>query len=118
METAKEVEKSNRRYRRAMTAFAILFLISIAAILLLWQSGPRDMTADGIEDPRFVLGLTLVTAATSLAGFVSTTWLAWRKERRDAASYKLQVERQQLEIERLRLELEQERGREKVGGGS
>ncbi len=64
-----------------------------------------------VDDPRLVLGITLMTATISLVGFVSTTWLAWRKESRESVSYKLQLERQQLEIERLRLELEKERGK-------
>jgi preprotein translocase subunit SecF len=65
-----------------------------------------------MDDPRIALGILLVTTLMSLIGFISKTWLAWRKERRDAVSYRLRVERQQLEIEQLRLELEKEKAKE------
>lgn len=100
------------RYVRWMAAFAVMFLVSAGAVLLIWGSPARGFSAGVVDDPRFVLGITVMTATVSLAGFVSTTWLAWRKESRDSASYKLQVERQQLEIERLRLELEKEQGKQ------
>ena len=65
-----------------------------------------------MDDPRIALGALLVTTLMSLVGFISKTWLAWRKERRDAVSYRLRVERQQLEIEQLRLELAKERAKQ------
>ena len=115
MSNDNETDKSGRRYYLWMAAFAVVFLVSAGIVLLLWGTTARGMSAEVVDDPRLVLGITLVTAATSLVGFISTTWLAWRKESRNSASYKLQVERQQLEIERLRLELEKERGK---GGGA
>lgn len=65
-----------------------------------------------MDDPRIALAILLVTTLISLIGFISKTWLAWRKERRDAVTYRLQVERQQLEIEQSRLELERERAKQ------
>ena len=118
MNTDNENGRLGRRYTRWMMAWAVVFLVSAGAVLLLWRGGARGMSAGVVDDPRLVLGVTLVTAATSLVGFVSTTWLAWRKESRDSASYKLQVERQQLEIERLRLELEKERDKDRATSGA
>lgn len=69
-----------------------------------------------MEDPRIALGILLVTTSMSLIGFISKTWLAWRKERSDAVSYRLRIERQQLEIEQLRLELEKERAKQSQTG--
>lgn len=43
--------------------------------------------------------LPLITTVVSILGFLTTTWLAWRKERRE-------TQREQLELERLRLEVE------------
>lgn len=116
MNTGETPRRLASRYVRWMAAFAVLFLISAGAALLMWGGNTRVFSGDVVDDPRFVLGISLTTAAISLAGFVSTTWLAWRKESRESASYKLQVERQQLEIERLRLELEKERGKGVAGG--
>ena len=115
MNTEETTRRSGSRYVRWMAVFAILFLISAGAVLLMWGSPARGFSAGVVDDPRFVLGITVMTATISLAGFVSTTWLAWRKESRESASYKLQAERQQLEIERLRLELEKERGKQTAG---
>lgn len=106
-----ENNESGGRYYLWMAVFAVVFFVSAGIVLLVWGNTARGMSAGVLDDPRLVVGITLVTAATSLVGFVSTTWLAWRKESRDSASYKLQVERQQLEIERLRIELEKERGK-------
>ena len=115
MNTEETTRRSGSRYVRWMAAFAVLFLVSAGAVLLLWGDTTRVFSGDLVDDPRFVLGITVMTATISLAGFVSTTWLAWRKESRESASYKLQAERQQLEIERLRLELEKERGKQTAG---
>ncbi|MCB0205037.1 MAG: hypothetical protein H6649_11385 [Caldilineae bacterium] len=104
-------DRSGSRYVIWMIAFAALFLISAGAVLMMWGTTTRVVSDGLVNDPRVVLGVTLMTATISLVGFISTTWLAWRKESRESASYRLQMERQQLEIERLRLELEKERGK-------
>lgn len=101
--------ETERRHQRWMAVFGALFLVSVGAAF--WLSGPggRTFTGEAVDDPRVALSIAVLAAVTSLLGFVSTTLLAWRKERREAAVFRFQVERQELEIERLRLELAQER---------
>ncbi|MCB0244338.1 MAG: hypothetical protein KDI12_13065, partial [Anaerolineae bacterium] len=84
-----ENNESGGRYYLWMAVFAVVFFVSAGIVLLVWGNTARGMSAGVLDDPRLVVGITLVTAATSLVGFVSTTWLAWRKESRDSASYKL-----------------------------
>ncbi len=108
-----EQGESGGREQRWMRLFGVAFLVSVGLALALSGTPGRALSEDIADDPRIALSIALVTAATSLVGFVSTTWLAWRKERREGSVFRLQVERQQLEIERLKLELAAER--EKVG---
>jgi len=60
-----------------------------------------------------ITGVTLVTSLTSLLGFLSTTVLAWRKEKRDSAALLFDNEKKELELEKLRLELEKMKTEEK-----
>lgn len=61
-----------------------------------------------------ITGVTLLTSLTSLLGFISTTVLAWRKEKRDSAAIRSDNEKKELELEKLRLELEKMKVDEKV----
>lgn len=49
--------------------------------------------------------VSLLTSITSLVGFFSTTVLAWRKEKREAVTAKLEIKKKELELEKLRVEL-------------
>lgn len=51
-------------------------------------------------------GVTFLTSLTSLLGFISTTLLAWRKEKRDAETVRFDNEKKELELEKLRWEIE------------
>jgi len=57
------------------------------------------------ELPLFIATVSLLTSITSLIGFISTTVLAWRKERREARSADLDIKRKELEIQKLQQEL-------------
>jgi hypothetical protein len=58
-------------------------------------------------DPAAMLGLWLsaVSAITALVGLASSLWLGWRKEGREIAQHRLELERARLEIQKLRQEL-------------
>lgn len=77
--------------------------------------------AYNVEPPRTPIGSTgssvnnaplltafaaLVTALVTLGGFLYTSVLTWRKERRDAVLAELDVEKRRLENEKLRRDLE------------
>lgn len=70
---------------------------------------PDGGTDSGEANAPWMLGLSVVTAVVSAAGFVATTFFALRTDRRETALHELQlanlraeIERQALEIERLR----------------
>ena len=50
---------------------------------------------------------TVLTAISSLVGFVSTSILGWRKDRREAKLADLEHKRLEIELEKQRLELEE-----------
>jgi hypothetical protein len=59
------------------------------------------------SDPISVaaLWISAVSAITALLGLAMSTWLGWRKERREVVQAKAELERTQLEIEKLRRDL-------------
>jgi len=52
-----------------------------------------------------IVVVSLLTSVTSLLGFLFTTVVAWRKERREQQHSDLDLEKKRLEVERLRQEL-------------
>jgi len=75
---------------------------------LLAESGETVTIAVQSEadaNSRWTVILSLATTVVSILGFLSTTWLAWRRENRDREREGLELERLRLEIEKLRREL-------------
>lgn len=70
----------------------------VIALVLPDQSG---------ESPAWSIYLPLATTVVSILGFLTTTWLAWRKERRETARETMELERLRLEIEALKRRIEQ-----------
>ena len=64
-------------------------------------------------DPTALVGLWLsaVSAITALIGLASTLWLGWRKEGREMAQHRLELEKARLEIRKLEQELGATRNR-------
>jgi putative Ca2+/H+ antiporter (TMEM165/GDT1 family) len=57
-------------------------------------------------DAQFVLTLgSLITAVTTLLGFLVTTVMTWRKERRESNATSVEPEKNKLELEKLRREI-------------
>ncbi len=59
-----------------------------------------------LDKTALVLVVSLLTSLTSLIGFITTTVLAYRKDKREELTVKIAVERSELELEKLRFELE------------
>ena len=57
--------------------------------------------------------ISFLTSLTSLLGFISTTVLAWRKEKRDVHAIRLENEKKELELIKLKIELEKIKAEEK-----
>jgi hypothetical protein len=60
-----------------------------------------------------IFGVTFLTSITSLLGFISTTVLAWRKEKRDKEAIRYDNEKKELELEKLKWALEKLKAEEK-----
>jgi hypothetical protein len=72
---------------------------------------PQGGAANSSEPPDATamagLWLSAISAITALLGLVSSLWLGWRKEQREVAQHRLELERTRLEVEKLRRDLGQ-----------
>ena len=98
-----------RPYRGLRLFFLVVF---VGSLLLLFGASSAflfDDSGGGTESGADVAGIALLSSVASLAGFASTTVLAWRKDRREAAADLRGIEGQRIALERDRLALERER---------
>lgn len=96
-----------RRYRGLRRFFLVLFLAATVLVFLTvatFEASSGNGDNGALSSSGFATTLALLTSVTSLIGWVSTTALAWRKDRRDAVR-----ERAQLDLEDRRLTLEEEK---------
>lgn len=101
-----------KKYR---SRFGWVFVISCVVLLLsglLWLAdsgegsvGVPPLTPETINLPTILSVASLLTSITSLVGFIITTWIAWRRERREQQFADLDLEKVRLEVEKLRLEV-------------
>ena len=116
------------RYAKAQGIFgtvfvlsSILFVIMVPVLLDFPNSG--GLQAGPVIGPQRpdILGITgLVTAfasclasITTFIGFIITTVLGIKRERRDSGTAELERKRQEIDLERQKLELEKARGEAK-----
>lgn len=68
---------------------------------------PEDssVVSGGGSSATLLTWISLITSVASLLGVISTTYLGWRKEAREAQSAERERQRHELEMERLRREL-------------
>ena len=106
------------RYAKLLVFWGVVFVISLFLIFTgfgnIFQSssepsiGP-DKPAIGPEGedtwPNWNLILGVITAVTSGAGFITTTFFAMRDDRRETALHDLQIKNLQKEIEQKDLEI-------------
>jgi uncharacterized membrane protein (DUF106 family) len=104
--------------------FLIIFIISTLLFITFWLTGSMvDDVFTGLQesfDPRIsqsppatttaegylaVIG-TVLTSAISLVGFITTTAITWRKEKREAALAEVERRKLEIELEKSRLEIE------------
>jgi hypothetical protein len=65
----------------------------------------NEPTAPAAQNSGALIG-SVIASATSLIGFIMTTMISWRKEKRDAALADVQYKKLETELEKSRLELE------------
>ena len=99
-------------HRKARRVLGITFLVSlvVSIVLILNASGDVNPFSHPDNSSRILfsilIGLSFLTSMGSFLGFVSSTVLAWRKEKRETKSLLIENERKELELEKLRLELD------------
>ncbi|OQY47890.1 MAG: hypothetical protein B6242_04015 [Anaerolineaceae bacterium 4572_78] len=100
--------------------FGSMFVISTMLVLwMLFFSSPFEPVANTADDPAntvlqittevITLGIACLTVLITLAGFVSTTVLDWRRDTRETDTHELKHRIRVLQLERERLLIENER---------
>jgi hypothetical protein len=114
--------------------FLILFVLSTLGVLLLFvvlqgKQGPAIAvtqtpgissvpstgnpntvvpSAQNIRDVNFTALIgSMITSITSLIGFITTTIITWRKEKRESSLADVERRKLEIELEKNRLELEE-----------
>lgn len=72
------------------------------------ESSEVEPSPQGSRDASTIaLAGSIITSITSLVGFVTTTVITWRKEKRDASLADVERKKLETELEKSRLELEE-----------
>jgi hypothetical protein len=104
-------------YRKMRRLLIVIFLASLlfCAFLILNASGDINPPSNpNASQTALIIALviSLLTSIGSLLGFISTTILAWKKERREARTGLIDDERRKLELEKLKAELAKTKGQD------
>jgi hypothetical protein len=92
-----------KKYRRL---FGWGFVGSSLLLALLVSAMPMSRPSDTKLSPEILLALgSFVTSFTTLIGFVVTTGIMWRKERRESLHASIELEKSKIELEKLRREI-------------
>jgi len=107
--------KQKSRYAKARWVFLVLFLLSTFMLLFLGLLFGLGVGVPVAEPPYAYLIEDLImeiaavtsclTSVTAFIGFISTTLLAWRKDKREATALDQQRRLQEIQIEKAELEL-------------
>jgi ABC-type Fe3+ transport system permease subunit len=106
-----------KRWRNIFGVLLVLSLVFVCVLASLSSAAPVAMPPEGSPQGsadntgRIALVISLLSAVTSFLGFLSTTVLAWRQDRREERRAVLEAERQQLEIDRERREFVEKLGK-------
>lgn len=74
---------------------------------------PSDPKDTGSYSLVIIGTISFLTSLTSLLGFISTTVLAWRKEKRDVETLRIENEKKELELLKLKMELDKLKAEER-----
>ena len=69
------------------------------------QPGEDPSSAPAAQNSGALIG-SVIASATSLIGFLMTTLISWRKEKRESALADMQYKKLETELEKSKLELE------------
>ena len=104
------------------TIVVLILAINLNQIVISASSSPTRQPSDTPATPSTVLPETepsaqaaqnagaligsVIASATSLIGFLMTTLITWRKEKRDAALADVEYRKLEMELEKSKMELE------------
>ena len=122
------MEKQQSHYARTRRTLLILFLLStlvfvlfsLGLSMLVLEPGSGDSSTNVLGIGALIATATsCLTSVITFIGFISTTILAWRKEKRETRKSELESRRQEIELEKTSLELEnlKRAGAPNEGGG-
>jgi hypothetical protein len=94
-----------------IVSFVVFLLANVVEALEMLKSLFAGGALDGgyftkSESTTWVSMVSLLTSGASLIGFLVTTGISWRKERREGRHEDLDLEKKKLELEKLRLDIE------------
>jgi hypothetical protein len=94
------------RYAKARRILLIVFLVSaLLSVVLIATSAARDpdSTGEGAISTglRVATTASIITAATTFAGFASITALMWRRDKRETQAAEIEIKKARLELEKL-----------------
>ena len=100
------------RYRRWFGWTFVLSMILVVPLFSWWfrtgaaPSSTPSGQPGGSDLSLFISVASLLTACTTLVGFIFTTVVAWRKEKREQDQSEVDIEKKKLEVQKLQVELE------------
>jgi heme A synthase len=80
---------------------ASLLVMFLVAFIGHWRNPWHGL----LRSEEFVVFASLVTSVTTFLGFLVTTVMTWRKERREGDHASVQLEKNKVELEKLRREI-------------
>jgi hypothetical protein len=93
------------------TIFLIIFILATLVVsgmaLFLGANLSTDIPSEGVNPNVITIVGSAATSIIALLGFVVTTALSLRREKRETREFELALKQKELELERARLELEQ-----------
>ncbi len=108
---------TSKMLKRIRLIFGVLFVLSLLVFLFL--SSPTGHVSAPVppdNTPMIVSLVSFFTSCVTLIGLVVTTFIAWRKEGREARTAEVAAQLQQIELEKAKLELEKLKGESEKSG--
>ena len=104
METTNRTASLKKKRRILGWVFLISICVFLSTIIVKYLKILAPAGTDSFNPAAMVSIISFLASLTSLIGFLSTTVLAWRKEKRETRSTELDIQKKELEIEKLRKE--------------
>lgn len=91
----------------ARTVFLILFVVALLFMSLLMGAGGAAVPGTPNLSAELPLYISMFTSVITFLGFITTSILSFRREKREARDAELSQMQKEIELEKARLELDQ-----------